>query len=131
MISEEQLSEWQQIANEATEGPWRHGSDYDIRTLREWWNVSTWPEDTAISQTIIYNLSSKADAEFIAAAREAVPVLIAEVRKLNLIFDFVIKNSELCPPSRRNQDGCHIVEGYGWEICPKCWREEFSKVQND
>lgn len=57
--------------------------------------------------------------------------LIVEVRRLNLIVDFVIKNSELCPPSRRNQDSCHVVEGEGWEVCPKCWREEIIEACHD
>ena len=57
-ISEQQLTEWERLANEATEGPWYFG------------------ENTALCQ-----FHGTDNARFICAAREAVPALIAELRK--------------------------------------------------
>lgn len=79
MISEKQLVEWERLANEATDGPWVYGENncdvYDVYSEHD-------PEDVdAVCSDMLFP-NSKNDAAFIAAAREAVPRLIAEVRRL-------------------------------------------------
>lgn len=70
-ITDEQLAEWEALAEGATEGPW-HVDD-----------VLGWSIDGASGQYVA-EVSGRHDpnAEFIAASREAVPALVAEVRRL-------------------------------------------------
>lgn len=84
-ITEAQLDEWARLAEEATPGPW-YGAD----------QVRPSPEERAIPASVldsgrsaifravwlIDNKRWNRDAAFIAAAREAIPALIAEVRRL-------------------------------------------------
>ncbi len=67
-MTDEELDHLEALANAATEGPW------------------TW--DTYIVRADgrpIITADSAMDARFIAASREAVPALIAEVRRLRLL----------------------------------------------
>ena len=77
MITPEQLAQWRALADAATPGPWEA--------------TSTWSDDgdsyyvavvdgRALLDT--YVSMTDADAAFIAAAREAVPALLAEVERL-------------------------------------------------
>lgn len=69
----EELDEWEKRANAATEGPWGllHGQmSGDIAIAGE----TTW--------IVVDGSLSIADAEFVAAARGALPRLLAEVRRL-------------------------------------------------
>ena len=78
MIPAEQLDEWEQLSNGATPGPWQvvhdtndpSGERYFVgftRNPRGWWDADS-------------TLPSKEDAEFIAMARTALPVLLASER---------------------------------------------------
>ena len=65
MLNDEQLNEWQRLADEATPGPWR---------LRDFF---------ALTRVVgVADMNSSENAAFIAAARTAVPALIEEVRRL-------------------------------------------------
>ncbi len=80
MIAQEQLARWRGLADAATPGPWEA--------------TSTWSDDgdsyyvavvdgRALLDT--YVSMTDADAAFIAAAREAVPALLAEVERLSVL----------------------------------------------
>lgn len=86
MISNEQLDAWEQAADKALRGPWlaehgMSGRNWVIGTGAtqegELWCVTT--DGLRASE---YDGDAQGDAEFIAAARTAVPALIAEVRRL-------------------------------------------------
>ena len=89
MITDNQLAEWERIANAATVGPWFSvGAPWGNGTL-----VNAGTEDPhgghAVCDTELMidrseNIQGEpqCDADFIAAARTAVPALIAEVRRL-------------------------------------------------
>ena len=67
MITEQQLTEWERLAAEATPGPW----------------VTKYPFEQDSSACYKVPIpQSEADTDFINAAREAVPALIEEVRRL-------------------------------------------------
>ena len=69
-MTEEELARIEALANAATPGPWEtYGSD------RYGWRVDG-PPDTDEGRI------SEENARFIAAARDAVPALVAEVRRL-------------------------------------------------
>jgi hypothetical protein len=74
------------VTEEASAGPWypRLGSLNDARV-----NLSTGPgmllEITGTHHTNIATMS-RADAEFVAAARTAVPLLLAEIRRLRALL---------------------------------------------
>lgn len=74
MISETKLAEWERLANEATPATWYTHED-DPSTIMSWEGdeYSAWEVATHVETP---------DADFICAAREAVPALIAEVRRL-------------------------------------------------
>lgn len=86
MISEQQLAEWERLANKATEGPWYayEGRDYSEISL----NDGTTPR---LAKPLALVGSKHEDAEFIAVAREAVPALIAEVRKMNKKYALLLE----------------------------------------
>ena len=75
-ISEQQLAEWEQLANEATEWPWEYGDDAGDCYHKRY---EIYDGEMCL---ICPEIVSKNDAAFIAAARTAVPALIAEVRGL-------------------------------------------------
>ena len=77
-ITEEQLAEWGRLASEATEGPWEVApEDGGCHRVR----VPT-PETGGRLLGTLAELDDWRDADFIAAARGAVPALVAEVRRL-------------------------------------------------
>ncbi len=72
MITKEQLEKWKQLDEAATDGPWRFDHGHVVHK-----DVSViWIANCRSSPVPEY------DAEFIAAAREAVPALISEVERL-------------------------------------------------
>lgn len=81
----ERRDEWKRLAEAATEGPW----DLDMNKRWGSWKVTAPPSDghPDYSRKIADSLLTEADAEFIAAAREAVPALIAEVESLSVERD--------------------------------------------
>lgn len=73
MLTNEQLREWERLADGATKGPWVASHQYDMRYVLSNEN-----------EILLYGRDHKTRAEdfrFCAAAREAVPELIAEVRE--------------------------------------------------
>lgn len=86
MITDEQLAEWEKLANATEPGPWHLKAD-----SRNCLCVATLDEDDedGVDYWIAEMVGSIGDdndgsqhAMFIAEAREAVPALIAEVRRL-------------------------------------------------
>jgi len=73
-VTEEQLAKWEQLAEAATRGPWHveplTGRDSHLS------NVLTKPGGAELLE-----YCPPPDAEFCAAAREAVPALIEEVKR--------------------------------------------------
>lgn len=74
-MNEQELQAIEERANAATPGPWV--ADFAIT-----WNVVVGTLKKVITRTSGINNNTRADAEFIAAARADVPALIAEVRSL-------------------------------------------------
>ena len=81
-MTPEQLAEWAALTDAATMGPW------EVRRL-------SWPQDSRDASDIVSpfgvisdaeNMPKAADAAFIAAARAAVPALIAEVQRLRTVL---------------------------------------------
>lgn len=73
-MTSEELERLEALANAATGGSWQAGDPYDGRTALL---VSVYGMGMEVADT-----QREADAAFIAAARDAVPSLIAEVRRL-------------------------------------------------
>lgn len=69
-MTPERLAELRAIAAAATPGPWTTSSAWSVRSGR----------DELVAATSYYN--HEADAEFIAAARTAIPALLAEIERL-------------------------------------------------
>lgn len=90
----ERRDEWKRLADAATEGPW----DLDMNKRWGSWKVTAPPSDghPDYSRKIADSLLTEADAEFIAAAREAVPALAAEVETLSVERDDLRAKLKLC-----------------------------------
>ena len=129
MIEETKLQEWERLANEATDGPWclvksESFPDGNVLSLRP---KST--KDDKATALGACRIAFKNDYEFMAAAREAVPELIAEVRKLNKEVDWLAEKLS------RMIDDCpkEKAKSYCYEapFCVACWRGAARKaVQN-
>ena len=78
-MTETELRFWEDAGANATPGPWETGDPYDQRT-KEPLGVYGMGMEVADAQTV-------RDATFIAASREAMPALIAEVRRLRVLTD--------------------------------------------
>lgn len=81
MITDEQLAEWRRLADAAWPGPWeleldRNDQQNVYAADRTW--IALLPHQCVRS----IEEERERDAEFIAAARAAVPALIAEVERL-------------------------------------------------
>lgn len=81
MMTDEQLQEWSVLAEAATPGPWKSGWNWQD-TISD--GKSAWGEGPVHVGEKLSQVAPQAiaDAAFIAAAREAVPALVAEVRRL-------------------------------------------------
>ena len=75
MLTEEQLAEWEQLANEATPGPYNIG-------LPGGPAGPFWSAMNQMGNVVACQITSAENAAFLQASREAVPALIAEVRRL-------------------------------------------------
>lgn len=80
MIDEAKLAELERLASEATPGPWRQEKSLDNRIDVVHSDHVTTPVAYYAVQT--FEIPRPPDAAFIAAARTAVPDLVAEVRRL-------------------------------------------------
>lgn len=82
--------EWERLANAATPGPWTSGGDYAGKWPEDgsdpepnYWRCWQWlPDVDDVAGLAIVDTEKQADAEFIAAARQAVPALVAECQQL-------------------------------------------------
>lgn len=155
MIDEKQLQEWERLANEATDGPWLTYSQAK-KVLNVHWNdwfsilayngngkpfilcssngamtTDKAKEEARLKEGLPEpEGQTKCDMAFIAAAREAVPMLIAEVHKLNAITTRLEREAtwlangamerEVCPPQ---YDILECEEDKTQEVCAKCWRQ--------
>jgi chromosome segregation ATPase len=70
-LSAEQIAEWERLAEEATEGPWRAAE----QTHDEWTGIQD-------NYAALGSMVKHADAAFVVAAREAVPALIARLAEV-------------------------------------------------
>jgi hypothetical protein len=75
-MTEQELLDLEALASQATAGPWKMCHSIS--------GGEVWTRDTQVGD-FINKKNGAADAIFIAAAREAVPALIAEVRRLKAI----------------------------------------------
>lgn len=71
-----QSDAWRKLADAATPGPWE-----EVAESGEWWITGPDIYNDAVMTTNASEIS-QADADFICAAREAVPALLAEVERL-------------------------------------------------
>ena len=137
MISEEQLQEWQRLANEATEGPWKRCGLDGVMSMSD----DADPIIVSCYSTVITQQSKNAD--FIAAAREAVPQLITEVRRYNLLQKQFVETCENLVQTRREADwlASYFVDICAFpekeckdsaeELCTLCWRKKARKAVQD
>lgn len=79
-MDEKQLSEWKALAEAATDGPWME-REHKVLTTSE-----AMRDEFGTAGIIAHNVAN-ADARFIAAARTAVPELVAEVERLKGLFN--------------------------------------------
>lgn len=105
-VTDEQIAEWRRLSDAATSGPWRATSDgdwvgYVIAAKRR--------------TTIAICEASEVDMDFIAAAREAVPALLAEIERLRaatrdreavilLTIEFLRKSAHECMEAHEKRD---------------------------
>lgn len=78
------------LANAASPGPWRVGS-VDTDPVFAWHGATMGGERQLLRFNPCFSYAN--DAAFIAAAREAVPALVAEVRRLRRPFDYYRRGS--------------------------------------
>lgn len=91
-ITDDQLGVWEDLAAAATDGPWWTTEDLDDSSDSPAIGVAAGPSSGYASMVVVtpgdasYDAGEatarEADAVFIAAARDAVPALVAEVRRL-------------------------------------------------
>ena len=78
-VSEDELAEWEAVAQQATTGPWLALEYWDVYAVTAAKGVPIIPVAESVNRA---RGCSEADAVFIATAREALPRLLAEVRAL-------------------------------------------------
>ncbi len=78
-LTDERLVELEALAEVATPGPWSR--TFGPREPSRVWASDDDAEPLAVLGGYVEGTDSVADAEFIAAAREALPALLAEVRE--------------------------------------------------
>lgn len=87
-MSAERLDEIEEIVNAATPGPWGVFHAQKRQQLRDespgFWVMEMAPDGAAFGLTFGDAEFSEEDADFIASARQDVPDLVAEVRRLRL-----------------------------------------------
>lgn len=76
------LAEWEALTGAATEGPWwfeaaGESQCGEPQCCYEYWDNRIWGNGAVLTES---HMLSEADAEFIAAAREMVPALLAAVK---------------------------------------------------
>jgi hypothetical protein len=92
MVTNDELKEWRRLEAAASPGPWEYdGQHYEITTPKgEWYwlimsECRSAPDQTC--QADEYGHKYDGNFAFIAAARTAVPVLLAELARLQAELD--------------------------------------------
>lgn len=86
MLTNDQLGEWEAIASKATPGPWNTSTCGGCGAIE----LNDANSFSLLSPHYIYDgdyegsVNKETDADFIAMARTALPLLIAEVRRLQV-----------------------------------------------
>lgn len=80
MITDDDLTRWEELAAGATEGPWRTGNHRLASDFHH--GAGTVMNDERVLLVGNSNFDCAADAALAAEARTAVPALVAEVRRL-------------------------------------------------
>lgn len=95
-ITPEDLSEWERLCGEATEGPWvQDGGSVLVSGKPKKGNWNYYNFQAAQDEFMM-----EGDAAFISASREALPRLIERVRELEAIVSAWAQNPSHTPPSR-------------------------------
>lgn len=103
-MDENELKEIEARANAATPGPWSTGEGVEYKDLESvracGWDCRRVPSTNdyfACGPRVACSLSAEMDANFIAHAREDIPALIAEVRRLTTGADIQVH----CPHCKK------------------------------
>jgi hypothetical protein len=140
MITKEQLAEWRELCEKATEGPWAweaigemvNGYVLGLACDENGELVEGYIEDDpdAITDPIIRRsmigeheaaTCNYGDPEFIAAARTALPALLDEVERLRSLLAAIVPSPRLVTQSPRGRDStvrivCDEPNGWGKTI---------------
>lgn len=96
MTDQSQIDQWRALAEAATPGPWKlHLVDDTTIISNNGLDICTTCDSAEVERHDSYNIEyerMEADAAFIAASREAVPALIAEVERLREALGAAIGN---------------------------------------
>jgi len=118
-MTPEQLAAWRQLADATTPGPW------EAMEFAQGYGFVT-PTDNGKLRVIFHTDEiAVADAAFIAAAREAVPALLAEVERLQaIVAASTVKIRELenrlYKPHRYEEQPDHYVDENGVLVLKNC-----------
>ena len=98
-MTDEELREIEARADAASVGPWR--TNYELGGQPPDWNGWVWRDDGTwngygTELELICGSQTDANATFIAHAREDVPALVAEVRRLRAAFDAIKRDHREC-----------------------------------
>ncbi len=105
-MTKEELDIIESCANAATEGPWEPGDGHNYAG----WAVVVPPERLLCS--VAMSQKERQNTIFIAASRQYVPMLVAEVRRLRALTDEWERSAELAcenPPSGCDCPGCSLA----------------------
>ena len=73
MITDERLDEWERLCADAVSpGPWAYDENREVVSCP----LGTW------SRGVVAHVTNSKNGEFVATSRDAMPALIAEVRRL-------------------------------------------------
>ncbi len=109
-IAEEQLAELERLEREATPGPWGCEADGDYEEIAELFGQAV-RGDGKSSTVILSQCCPLPDAALIVAARNALPDLLAEVRRLRAIVDACARAG--CPTAADGKQVSVFVTRFG------------------
>ena len=102
-MTQQELDALKALADAATPGPWE-----EVAESGEWWITSASDETASLYVIPDTGLTNQADVDFIAAARAAVPALLAEVERLQVAWsaehDAYIRADEQARMAKRDAD---------------------------
>ena len=125
MLNEEQISEWQQLVDDATPGPW-HSNTVDENTTsvcvicNNGWGRKLLTIDRSGSDE--RRMEANNNARFIANSRTIIPELIEEIKRLNDEANWLAKELTKYKPCAFTDES----KSCGGN-CVICWREISSK----